>query len=46
MEEINKPKGSSNFLEGCVDTCDVNGDMIVKEYTFPIGGVQWDPKVL
>jgi hypothetical protein len=30
----------------CVDECDVNGDMIIREYIFSYGRMQWNPKVL
>lgn len=34
------------FLDNCVDECDVNGKLILKEYIFPYYMNSWDPKVI
>jgi hypothetical protein len=44
MERNNQNIPDVRFLEGCVDECAVNGDMIVREYVFSYGRPQWNPK--
>ena len=46
MERNNQNIPDVRFLEGCVDECAINGDIIVRDRTFSYGRPQWNPKVL
>ena len=46
MERNNQNIPDVRFLEGCVDECDVNGDIEVRRRIFSYGRRQWNPKVL
>lgn len=34
------------FLEGCVDECAINGDIVANELIFTYGKPQWNPKLM
>jgi len=46
MKQNNQNIPDVRFLEGCVDDCAINGDMIAREYVFSYGRMQWNPKFL
>jgi hypothetical protein len=46
MKRNNQNIPDVRFLEGCVDECDINGDMLVRKYIFSYGRRQWNPKVI
>lgn len=46
MDQTNSNIPDVRFLEGCVDTCAINGDIISKGYIFSYGRPMWNPKVL
>jgi len=46
MKHDNQNIPDVHFLDGCVDECAINGDMIVREYVFSYGRRQWNPKVV